>query len=148
MSNVVSIRRTEEKVFQLVYPLESTPLSFYPSGQVNIIVEGTITTLTEQVVTLPRGSQAGAARDFLRRQLVSVAGIEDILYRVEEVDRQPGFIIDFLILITDRNRDTKRSVFSALGNLMRTHPHLLFDFRIVSRGERDRGDIVPEGYVS
>lgn len=76
------------------------------------------------------------------------AHIEDILHRVEEVDREPGFVIDFLILIPESDRNVKNAIFSALGNLTRAYPYLLFDFRIVKREERELSSVIPEGYTS
>ncbi len=151
MSSLVSVRKEEkeeDRNFQLIHPIPSSPLRLYSRGQVNTIGEGTLTVSTVQVITFPREPQVAEARQFLRRQLRSVGNIEDILYRVEETDREPGFIIDFLILIPESDRDVKQSIFSALGNLMRAYPHLLFDFRIVKRNGRERSAVIPEGYTS
>ncbi len=142
MSSLISVKE-EDKGFQLIHPIPP-----YSSRQVNIVGRETLTVQTEQIVTFPRETHIAEARHFLRRQLGSVSSIEDVLYRVEETNREPGFIIDFLILIPESDRNVKRSIFSALGNLMQAYPHLLFDFRIVKRNGRERSAVIPEGYTS
>lgn len=140
--------------YQLIHPIPPSSISVFSDWHVNLIDQESMTLSPmkafEQIVTIfgSREIQITNAKQFLRNQLSSVSRIEDILHKLEEIDRDPGFIIDFLILVSDSDRDTKRSIFSALGNLMRANPHLLFDFRIIKRKGRDREAIIPEGYQS
>ena len=140
-------RHVRAQIVQLVHPISPSSLGFYSSSQVNTIGPETLTVQTERIVTIPREVQVVEARQFLRAQLSSVSSVEDILFRVEETDREPGFIADFLIIIPESDREVKRSIFSALGNLMRAYPHLLFDFRIVKRNGRELSSVIPEGYT-
>jgi hypothetical protein len=146
MSYVEYEEETEDEFIQLGCPILPSSMGFYSSNQVNILEKGTITLQTEQIVTFSRDLIITEARRFLQEQLRATS-IEDILYRIEATDRDPGFIVDFLIVIPESNRDTKRSIFSALGNLMRTYPHLLINFRIVKREGRDRNTVIREGYT-
>jgi len=151
-----SLRFLMKKVenYQLIHPTPPSPSSVYSNSQVNLVDKESITfspmKAPEGIVTilgLPE-DQVTKAKQFLRNQLSSVRRIEDILYKVNKINRDPGFIIDFLILVSDSDGDARRSIFSALGNLMRANPHLLFDFRIIKRKGRDREAIIPEGYQS
>lgn len=147
--NIPYSTEDEYRDFQLIQPSMPSTTKRYSCVQINIVGAETLTVQTEQIVTFPREDYVAEARRFLREQLSLVrAHIEDILYRVEDVDREPGFIIDFLILIPESDRNVKRLIFSALGNLMRAYPHLLFDFRILKREGRKRSTVIPEGYTS
>ena len=130
---------------QLVSPLLRPPYSV-STEQINTIGVGTLSVATEPLITFPRELHVTEAVQFLRDQLHSERDVESIMYRVNEVDHGPGFVIDLLVLTPETTRDVRRSIFTALGGLMRAFPYLLFDFRIVRRRGRSREEIIPEDF--
>jgi hypothetical protein len=87
------------------------------------------------------------ASHFLRERLSTLREAESVFYRIVEVEREPGFVIDLLIIMNNDDRDARRFVLSAVGNLMRERPDLLIDFRIVNRRNRDLREVIPEGFI-
>jgi len=77
---------------------------------------------------------------FLKEQIGSVKFETHAFYRTMDVEREPGFIIDLLIVIPDFDRNKKFTMLSVIGDLMRKYTNLLFDFRILKKKE------IPEEY--
>jgi len=63
-------------------------------------------------------------------------------YKIVEVDREPKFVVDLLIVIPEFNRNKKFTILSVIGNLMRRYQNLLFDFRILKKKDTPEGSSV------
>lgn len=135
--------------------LVSLPLGNYEQiNEYKELIESFITVSTEDFVTtmkkevepivtiLDLRNMISTVRNFLKERLKSVGFETHGFYKIVEVQREPKFVIDILIVIPKFNRDKKFTVLSAIGNLMRRYPNLLFDFRIIKEEE------APEGYFA
>jgi hypothetical protein len=81
-------------------------------------------------------------KSFLKTQLGSLRFESSTFYRIVEVDREPRFVIDVLITVSEFTRDKKFAVLSVIGDLMRKYPELLLDFRITKKID------IPNGYFA
>lgn len=112
---------------------------FEQATQFNVTIpEGEPTFLVTTFDPLSLGFKTG---DFLKRQLEQLDFETDVFWRINQIDRDPQFVIDIIVTIPHLNRRRKFAVLSKIGELMRTYSNLLFDFR--TTGERN----VPEGYT-
>ena len=80
-------------------------------------------------------------------QIKDVPLFEKTLYEFRGVDRPPGIVIDLVIVISSSNRESEYLLYDKLSTLMREHPEMLFDFRIIRRRGRSFGQIVPPEFT-
>lgn len=80
-------------------------------------------------------------------QIGQVALFEKATYHLREIDRDPGYVIDLLIVLSDSNRESEYNLYGAIGTLMREHNEMLFDFSIVRRKGRPLAQLVPHGFT-
>lgn len=72
--------------------------------------------------------------------------IDGLFYHVKKVpDREPGYIIQLLIVVPKKNYEVEGRIYKEIGSLMREYPDNLFDFSIVRREDRGIREI-SEGY--
>jgi hypothetical protein len=89
-------------------------------------------------------------RDLLSQfcnQIGQVPLFEKATYHLREIDRDPGYVIDLLIVLSERNRESEYNLYDAIGRLMREHNEMLFDFSIVRRKGRPLNQLVPHGFT-
>jgi hypothetical protein len=85
------------------------------------------------ITAFDRDTLISEVRGYLKGQFEALKFEVNGFYRILEVEREPHFVIDLLIEIPELTRKNKFQVLPILGNLMKKHHHLLFDFRITKK---------------